>query len=134
MSTTHETDALRERYGAPRPGRRRALIVGVVVLALVSGGWLVWAGLFHATPPVASELVGFEVIDDHTASAVVDVDLEDGVEARCVLQALAEDHTPVGDYAWAPTDGRNRVELRTERRATAVSLVGCTAPGQPRPR
>jgi hypothetical protein len=35
---------------------------------------------------------------------------------------------------FTPADGRNEVQIRTERRATSADLVGCTAQGQPRPR
>ena len=54
--------------------------------------------------------------------------------ASCTLRAFAEDHSTVGELAFEPVDGRNEVTLRTERRATSVTLLGCTAPGQPRPR
>ena len=48
--------------------------------------------------------------------------------ASCLLRAIAEDHTTVGEVAFEPVDGRNEVSVRTERRATSVELVGCTAP------
>ena len=60
--------------------------------------------------------------------------LEDDVVASCTLRAFADDHTTVGELAFEPVDGRNEVTVRTERRATSVTLLGCTAPGQPRPR
>ena len=44
------------------------------------------------------------------------------------------DHTTVGEVAFTPTDGLNEVVVRTERRATTVEKLGCTAPGQNRPR
>ena len=54
--------------------------------------------------------------------------------ARCVVRALADDHSVVGEVAFTPVDGRNEVVIRTERRATSADLVGCTAEGQSRPR
>jgi hypothetical protein len=128
--------ALADRYGAPARWRRPLLVGASTLLALLFTGWLAWTTLFHATPQVASELVAFEVVDDHTATATLDVDLDldDGAEATCRVRASAEDHMPVGDLAFTPTAGRQEVEIRTERRATAVDLLGCTAPGQPRPR
>jgi hypothetical protein len=125
---------LTERYGAPSPTRHRLVVAGVVLLALVFGGWLAWTTLFHASPVVSSELTTWEVVDDQNVTAVVVVDLQDDVSATCVVRAHAEDHSTVGEVGFEPVDGTNEVTLRTERRATSVTRLGCTAPGQPRPR
>jgi hypothetical protein len=58
----------------------------------------------------------------------------DDITATCRVRAFAEDHTVVGEVSFTPEQGRNDVEVRTERRATSVESVGCTTPGQPRPR
>ena len=125
---------LAARYGAPSPVRRRVLVGAVALLAVVSLGWLVWVAWFHGTPEVRSELVTWSVVDDHEATATLSVTLDDGVAASCVVQALAADHTTVGEVAFRPVDGRNEVTIRTERRATSVNRIGCTTEGQPRPR
>jgi hypothetical protein len=125
---------LADRYGVPSPVRRRLLVVAVVLVAAVFLGWLAWTALFHASPSVESELTSYDVVDDGSAAAVVSVSLADGVVASCRIRAFADDHTTVGELAFEPVDGRNEVTLRTERRATSVTLLGCTAPGQPRPR
>ena len=125
---------LTERYGAPSRTRHRLVVAGAVLLALVFGGWLAWTTLFHASPVVSSELTTWEVVDDQNVTAVVVVDLQDDVAATCVVRAYSEDHTTVGEVAFEPVDGTNEVTLRTERRATSVTRLGCTAPGQPRPR
>jgi hypothetical protein len=39
----------------------------------------------------------------------------------------------VGEAHFSPVNGANTVEVRTERLATAVNLVGCTAAGQGQP-
>jgi hypothetical protein len=131
-------DTLRERYGAPARWRHRAVLAGAVVLAAVFLGWLGWAVYEHSTPEVTSELESFTVVDDHTVTAVLVVTLGDAdVEASCTLRAYAVDHTTVGELTFTPdpTDGRRQVEtIRTERRATSVESIGCTAPGQDRPR
>ena len=133
-STPPSTTDLSERYGAPAPWRRTALVAGVSVLALVFVGWVAWAAWFHGTPTVESELAAYDVAGEHAATAVVEVDLEAGADASCRVRALAEDHSTVGELAFTPSDGRNEVEVRTERRATSVELVGCTTPDQQRPR
>jgi hypothetical protein len=127
-----------DRYGAPAPWRRRALIVACVVVALAFGGWLAWTTASHSTPDVESELIGFDTVDEHTATAVVEVDFgSDDVVATCLLRAVAEDHSVVGELSFTaePEQGtRYEQTVRTERLATSVDLVGCTTPDQARPR
>jgi len=129
---------LAERYGAPSASRRRVLVIATVVLALVFLGWLAWTVAGHTSTQVTSELEGFSIVDDSTVSAVLVVSLaDDGVEASCRLRAIAEDHATVGEVAFTPDPGVGRrqvVEIRTERRATAVESLGCTADGQNKPR
>ena len=84
--------------------------------------------------PRGSDLAGYDIAGEHAATAVVEVSLDEGVDASCRVRALAEDHSIVGELAFTPTDGRNEVDVRTERRATSVELVGCTTPDQQRPR
>ena len=127
---------LTDRYGAPSAGRRWALLAVVVVVVASFLGWLGWTIWSQSTPQVTSNLVGFRVQDEHTATASVQVKLADAdVEASCTLRAYAGDHTVVGELAFTPeASGRTEQTVRTERRATSVELVGCTAPGQNRPR
>jgi hypothetical protein len=134
-------DTLDDRYGAPSPARRRAVIAGSGVLGVVFIAWLGWTALFHGDPEVSSDLVTWAVESDHLATADVDVRLDgDDVEATCVLRAFAEDHTVVGELSFpvdaaALEDGSTLTqEIRTERRATSVELVGCTTRDQQRPR
>ena len=127
-----------DRYGAPRPGLRRALVAGCAVVVLAFLGWLAWTTWEHSTPPVTSELVSFDVVDEHTATAVLQIEFaDDDVVASCTLRAIAEDHTSVGDLSFTPDprDGeRFEVTIRTERRANAVEKLGCVAEGQSRRR
>ena len=133
-----QTDTLAERYGAASPWRRRVLVAVTGVLAVAFLGWLAWTVWSHSTPQVTSELETFSITDDHSATAVVVLRLaDDDVEATCTLRAVAEDHSVVGELAFTPDPaaGRRQVqEIRTERRATSVESLGCTAPGQERPR
>ncbi|WP_295656936.1 DUF4307 domain-containing protein [uncultured Nocardioides sp.] len=126
---------LADRYGGTLSvGRRRLLWVVVACVAAVALAWLAWTAWFHATPPVRSQLVGFSVEDDHRTTAEVRVSLDDGVDASCTVRAYAADHTTVGELVFTPTDGRNQLVVRTEREATSIESIGCTAAGQPRPR
>ncbi len=128
------TTDLADRYGAPSRSRRPLVIALAVVLAVIGLTWLAWTAWFHSTPEVSSELITYKVTSDHEASATLQVELQDGVTASCRVRAYAEDHTSVGELAFTPTDGDNLVVVRTERRATSLEKIGCTAPGQPRPR
>jgi hypothetical protein len=130
-----QTTDLGDRYGAPKPWRR-AVVIGIsVALAGAFLGWLGWTIWEQSTPQVRSNLVGYDVVDEHHTTATVAVRLaDDDVEASCTLRAYAEDHSVVGELVFAPDQGQSEQDVRTERRATSVELLGCTAPGQNRPR
>jgi hypothetical protein len=130
---------LQERYRKPRPVARLVAVVLIAALVASGVGFLAWAVLFQSTPKVTSQLVTWSIDDDHLAVANVSVSRESQfTEATCRLRAVAEDHTVVGEVAVPVTDGPAdqslQVEIRTERRATTVQNLGCSAPGQPRPR
>ena len=130
---------LAERYGTASRGWSRVLVVAVGVVALVFLGWLAWTAWTHASPAASSALVTYDVVDEHAAVARIEVELrDDDVVATCLLRATAEDHTIVGELSFEVraadlADGATlEREVRTERRATTVQLLGCTAPGQTR--
>ena len=127
---------LNQRYGAPSVWRGRVLLGGVVVVVAAFLGWLGWTTWDQVNPEVESELISFDVLDPHTATARVQVRLRaDDVEATCKLRAYAEDKNVVGEMSFTPPgSGTSVQEIRTEREATSVELLGCTAPGQNRPR
>jgi hypothetical protein len=127
------------RYGMP--SRTKRVVAGFLVGALVlsAAGFLSWTVLFHGDPEVQSQVTTFDVVSDHEVQAVLQVVRANRTtEAFCRLQALGEDHAVVGELtrtvADGPEDQTLPVSIRTERRATTVASLGCTAPGQPRPR
>jgi hypothetical protein len=131
---------LATRYGRqPSKARRSLAVAAVVVLAVVGAGWLAWAAVSHSTPAVRSQLVAFQVRSEHEVTAHVTVVREaEDTAASCRLRAVAEDHAVVGELTVEVDQGGATQtispSIRTERRATSVELVGCTAPGQSRPR
>jgi len=127
--------SLTERYAAPPAWRRPLTIAVVVVVAVVGLAWLAWVALEASHPKVESELIGFDVVDDHAVTVRVDVRLSSGATgASCTIEALASDHSIVGEVHFTPTPGTNEVTVRTERGATAVDVPGCIADGQDRAR
>jgi len=132
---------LDQRYGGPSR-TARVLALGLVVALGGTGiGVFGWSVVFQSRPEVVSRLTAFVFPpgQEHLAVATITVPREsEFTEASCRLVAIAEDHTVVGDVTVPVVDGPEqqslRVEIRTERRATSVDLLGCTAPGQGRPR
>ena len=135
---TVHSHSLPQRYGAPPPWRRYALIGLVVVVVGAFAAVWTWITIAQSDPPVSSELITSEIVDDHTATAVIRVQWSDEpVDAECTVRAIAPDKARVGQHTFVPDpdDGPDyEVEVATERRATAVENIGCTADGQPRPR
>jgi hypothetical protein len=126
---------LSERYAAPPAWRRRATIFAAAAVGLVALAWLAWAIFVQANPKVESQLVSWSVVDAHSTTARVDVHVYDaGSHPTCTVQALASDHSIVGELTFEPTSGTNLVTVRTEREASAVDVPGCIATGQDHPR
>jgi len=133
------TDEVADRYGAASPRRRRAVIIFSGVVGVVALAWVAWAAWVQSTPDVQSSLRTFDVVDSHSATAVVAVNTRsEDVSASCLVRAFGQDHSVVGELNFKVTDVSDtdlrEVSLRTERRATSVGLVGCTTADQPRPR
>ena len=100
-----------DRYGRPAPWRRTAVVVASGLVGVLALSWLAWTTFFHATPDVSSEIVGWEVVDDHAVTARIDVVISsdaEGVEATCQVRATAADHTVVGEATFEPVDGPQR--------------------------
>jgi hypothetical protein len=126
---------LSERYAAPPVWRRPLTIAAVVVLAGAALVWLAWAAFVQSTPKVHSQLIGWQVVDAHSATARVDVSIAGGTtHPTCTVQAFASDHSIVGQLRFTPVDGPNPVTVRTSRTATSVDVPGCIADGQDQPR
>jgi hypothetical protein len=132
-------DALADRYGAPSPRRRQVVILASGVVGVLALAWLAWVAWFQSTPEVQSSLRSFHVVDSHTVEAAVVVKPSSrDVSANCLVRAFGEDHSVVGELNFKVSgrsgQTRRQVTLRTEREATSLELVGCTAAGQSRPR
>ncbi len=124
---------LAQRYGTRRRPARIALVAGVVALAVVAVGWLVWAIVMHSRSTVQGQLVSFRPPASHEVVAKVTVVRPSRqMVARCVLQALASDNAVVGELGFRvgppqPATVTLTKSIRTERRAYNVQLVRCVA-------
>lgn len=123
---------MEQRYGAPRRGRRRLGIALVAVLVLAGLAWLAWAAVFHSNPEIRAEVTAYEITGDREARADVSLRVrDDDVSGSCLLRAVADDKTIVGERNVTLEELREAedgwVSVRTERRATTVTLERCTA-------
>jgi len=130
---------LADRYGRTARRRRPVLLALAGALVLVALGWLIWVAVEHSTPPVASQLIGFEVTSPTSTTATIEVERTEDVAASCRLQAKASDFSVVGEVtvtvaADAPRRHLVTTAITTQREATSVTLIGCTTAGSPRPR
>ena len=122
---------LRRRY--PPPRLPRPVLVGLVAaVAAVGLTWLVWAGLFHATPAVTADVPAFTINSDTSMTVTITVQRSDpSVAATCRVIAQATDFQPVAELEVAVPASTVKlanlvVELTTLRRATSASVSGCT--------
>jgi flagellar basal body-associated protein FliL len=133
-------DDLTDRYG-----RRSSLAARIIALVLVvglvagSGAYFFWVFSDRVDPEAQGDILTYDVRSDHLTVATLEVVRKtESTEATCVLSAVAQDGSVVGEVAVPVTDGPVRqtvgVEIRTERRATTVMTNGCATPGQPRAR
>ncbi len=121
-----------ERYGTRRPLRRLSLIVVTVLVAGACLGWLAWAAWFQANPAISAAVAAFDVKGEHRIDATVEIRLRDrNVRGTCLLRASAEDHSVVGEVNFRAQDAADEYQrvlhVRTERKATTVEIIRCTA-------
>jgi hypothetical protein len=140
-SSTPAGDAtLDARYGRRTAPRSKVLVALIAVLVGAGLSWLAWVMLTHGRPLAQSELVSFDATGVHAVDAEFTVVRRDAsVEASCLLRAFSSDHATVGELNVAvgadqPTTSTLTRTIRTERLATSVEMVGCTAEGQSRRR
>jgi hypothetical protein len=138
IPSTRSTD-LGSRYGGPSPATRVVAVAVVAGLVLSGLGFLGWAVFSTSTPQVQSRVTAFSFPSQHEAVARITVErTSEDTAATCVLTAIADDHSVVGERRITvdsgPTTQVLDVSIETERVATTVDTQGCTAPGQTRPR
>ncbi|HEY0902252.1 MAG TPA: DUF4307 domain-containing protein [Marmoricola sp.] len=128
-------DLLADRYGTDQPLRRVVVVTVAVVLGVALLLFVAWAAWFHSSPAIDAAVTRFEVVSEHETRVQVEARYRDpDVRGNCVLRATAEDHTIVGEANLSVDELREAagswIPLRTERKATTVTLVRCTEAGR----
>ncbi|MCW2786503.1 MAG: hypothetical protein JWP74_3020 [Marmoricola sp.] len=108
------------------------IIVASTVLGVVFFGWVAWAAWFNSDTAYDAELESFDVVSTHEVRVKMDIKVsKDHIKGSCLLRATASDHTIVGEtnlsVATIVKDQGRWIPIRTERRATTVEKISCTA-------
>lgn len=112
------------RYGAPMSRRTKiVLVVAFAPLVLLAAAWFLWVSIYHATPPVRSTLLGYEVTSDRTVEVRFEVWREANVSAECVIRARNAEGVEVGRRVITIPPGERHVVLTSvlETRGRAIN-------------
>lgn len=124
------TALLDERYGRTSArGKRRWLIVAVAVGAVVVAA-LVWMTLRNSMYSVSVDVLGYEVVDEHTVTVNYQFTSQPGDTVTCALSAPDEDFGNVGFKVVRFEDIESHTmtttqTLRTNGLATTGTVDGC---------
>ena len=134
MTTPSQTDdaaRIAARYPTHR-GRRTEWITLAVVLSILLGSWLVWAGVHGANPDVSAQVHGVRVLGEKQIEATIRVQRPDPSRpATCTLLADDEAHRRVGEVVTVVPAAAEKivdhvVVITTLNRATTVTIASCT--------
>ncbi|GAA1488985.1 DUF4307 domain-containing protein [Brachybacterium sacelli] len=118
-----------DRYGAPLLSKRATrVLIGLAAAVFLAVVGVV--GYWVASPPIRSDMVGY----DHLAENVIAVDytitMDPGTEAVCRIQAMNEGRAQVGfvETTIPPQSSRrtaHHVEISTQGEAVSAEVLGC---------
>lgn len=122
---------LSDRYGQ-RPMRWKGV---AVVLLIVGGGWLIWAGLDHSRPEITPTLISFSIPSDRAISLRYSIDRRDpNTSVICTLVAHDFDKNVVGQIDDSIPAGAAHVEkttlISTRSAAVNASISRCRSNSQ----
>lgn len=130
MNAAGPDEALDARYGRRPAGPRWTVRIAVGIVALAGVAWVLWAAWGQTHDSVIGTLQTYRVESDRAVRVTVTIDPDGTSGARCTVQALASDHTTVGQVlvlvpAGVDAPATYTRTVKTERRATSVQVTGC---------
>lgn len=100
LPTPGEDGVIAERYGRTGRNRRRdrlLLVLGGLVVAVVIGAWVIWAGLDGQRPSLQVVSTAHTLVNDERAVEVSwNLTVPPGNATACVVQAMNDEFTVVG--------------------------------------
>lgn len=122
---------LSDRYGR-KPMHWKAL---AIVLLIVGGTWLTWAGLYHSRPAIKPTLISFSIISDRAVSVRYSVERRSAsTEVICTLVAHDFAKNVVGEIEDTISAGASRTErttlVPTRSGAVSAGISRCRAKSQ----
>jgi uncharacterized protein DUF4307 len=105
-------------------------VAAVVVGAAALLGWAVWATVGQSGGALDAAVQSYRVTSPHAVAVTVQVSRPSGDTVRCVVLALASDHSTVGESVVTVPAGSSgtltvRTVIKTERRATTADMGRC---------
>ena len=103
---------LDERYGRGRNGRRRTFgWAAFGIVAVAATGLLAWFTVSNAASDVDADLLGFTLVDEHTATVSFQITGHADREIACAIEALDESFATVGwkVEVYPPSGTQNQV-------------------------
>ncbi|MGH3471647.1 MAG: DUF4307 domain-containing protein [Nocardioidaceae bacterium] len=125
------TRSLDDRYGRRRrPVQHAAWLTALVLIVAALLGWLAYTAWFQSQTPAGGQVNSYDVMTPHRVKVTVDLYRTNGSGVACTVQAVASDHTIVGQQVArlaAGPAGQHAVVMivRTYRDATSASVSNC---------
>lgn len=128
--TETAAERIARRYPKSRWPKRTWLVVAIILMA-IGTPWLMWSAITGANPPVSGTVSAYKVLSDSEIEVTVRVQRPDpSLAVTCTVVSQAVSYETVGQLPvdFAPSTEKiveQRVVVRTVKRATSASLMGC---------
>lgn len=120
--------ALAARYGRTPGTRRRAkalAIAAAAAIVVVFGAWALWAGPGQDDHGLDNDVIGYQVLSDHSTVVHSTVSVDPGTRASCAVQALDKSYTIVGwKVVTLPVSSERTRSVSTEVATTTRAVTG----------
>jgi hypothetical protein len=128
LSEQTQTATLDERYGRTPARKRRSrlfAIVAAIAVVVVFGAWVIWAGLDQSDRGLDQDVIGYEVLSEHSTVVHSQVSVDPGVEAKCAVQVLDKSYSIVGwKEITVPASEQRSRSISTQVTTTTRGVTG----------